>query len=342
MDSRIAGSLLDFVRQAGPRLSGSEARAVLEQVEERYPDLQAAMIWFTANDRATDAIRLAGSLSGFWMATKRLEEGLSWLDRVLQTPGADDSVRGRGCFQAGLLATWLGEDDRASAFHAQALELGRRAGDATGEAQALTGLARISLRSGDTDQARRLCREALAAIEGTDDWSGRSNALHVLGVAAQMAGDFLEAREVMTDNIALLRQMGREGGVASEASNLSMVERQLGELDRAEELSREALEIYWRRSDEWSLPWALNGLAAIALARGRYERAARLVGAAETMVGAQGSAWPPDERPHYEKTVAGLQTMLGEDAWRVASDAGRQLTTEQAVACGLDASRDAD
>ena len=138
-------------------------------------------------ERTDEALRLATSLPLFWMATKRLDEGSAWFERAQGLPGGDNINRGEAFFQAGLLAFWQGDDDRASTLHNQALAIGRQAGNPTIMAEALSGLARIALRS-DHEEARRLCREALAITEGTDDQRGRSNAIHVLGVAAQMPG----------------------------------------------------------------------------------------------------------------------------------------------------------
>ena len=175
--------------------------------------------------------------------------------------------------------------------------------------QALAGLARVALRT-DVAEGRRLAHEALVASEGSADDTARSNALHLLGVGAQIAGDLVDAREWMTKRLALVRADGNEFLIASEAGNLSMVERQLGDLDAADALAREALEISVRTGDEFMRPFAISGLAAIALERGQLERAATLIGAAEAIMEAQKMAWPPDELPHYERTLAILQESL--------------------------------
>jgi tetratricopeptide (TPR) repeat protein len=334
VDARAAESLLELGETAGQGLPGLDRKALFAQLEERYDDLLAAMEWFLDQGRTDEAIRVARSLSGFWTATGRVDEGTEWFDRVLGSPGGEDVSRGRAYFDAGLLAFWKGDDDRAATLHGQALEIGRGIGDPTVTAMALTGLARIALRS-DVAEARRLCQEALAVTEGTGDRLGRSNAVHVLGVAAQMAGDLLEAREYMTERMALARELGSYAGIASEAGNLSMVERQLGNLERADALAREALEIARQREDEWLFPYALNGLAAVAAERGEYERAATLVGAAEAMMEAQGTAWPPDERPHYERTVAKLADGMGPGEFERVRVAGRAMGSTEAVEYAL-------
>jgi len=331
VDEQAASSLVNVAEDAGRGLRGLEAKAAFERLEHRYGDLLAALEWFVSRRRTDEALRLAASLTPFWTATKRLDEGSDWFDRVLALPAGDEVARGRASFEAGMLAFWKGDDERSSTLHGRALELGRRARDATVTALALGGLARVALRASDIDEARRLCREALAVSEGTDDRAGRSGALHVLGVAAQMAGDLVEARELMTERLALMRELGNYAGISSEAGNLSMVERQLGNLERADGLAREALEIDDRRGDDLPMPWKLNGLAAVAAERGELERAATLIGAAEAMLETQGAAWPPDERPHYERTVTLLGEAMGPPAFERARAAGRSMSSRETV-----------
>jgi tetratricopeptide (TPR) repeat protein len=231
---------------------------------------------------------------------------------------------------------WLGQDDRAATLFGRGLEIGRELGDPALISNALGGLARVALRT-DVAEGRRLAREALAHSEAAADELARSNALHLLGVGAQIAGDLLEARDWMTQRLALLRATGNEIMIASEASNLSMVERQLGSLDAAESLAREALEIGERTGDQFTKPFALSGLAAIATDRREFERAATLVGAAEAIMEAQHMAWPPDERPHYERMLAVLPEALGSAEFARARAAGHSMAPGKAVDFALGA-----
>ena len=337
MDAQTAESLLTFTEGAGPALRGPDARAVFEQLEQQYNDLLAAMQWFIDQGRADEGLRLASSLVPFWMATKRLEDGSTWFDRILALPGGADAHRGRALFDAGYLAFWRGNDERSSSLQAQAVELGRQSNNPTITALALVGLARIALRT-DVDEARRLCREALAVTEGTDDLAGRSSAMHVLGVAAQMAGDFIQAREVMSQRIVLARQMGNVATISSESGNLSMVERQLGNLEAAEALAREALEIDYQRGDAQSIPWMVNGLAAVARDRGEFIRAAKLIGIADATMEAAGGAWPPDELVHYEQTVTTLREAMGSAEFERVRALGHSMSLREAVDFALGAS----
>ena len=334
MDEREAMALLTLAKEAGAELRGLDAKTWLQRLESQHAQFRPAVDWFLEYGRGDEALGLVVPVANFWSATGRLEEGRALFDRALAAPATDEALRGRAFFDAGLLAFWQGDDDRARSLHEQSLEIGRRLADPTLIALALSGLARIALRE-DVEEARELCRQALQATNGTHDKLGRSNALHVLGVAAQMAGDLEEAREMMTERLHLSRALGSFAGVASEAGNLSVVERQLGNLPRAEELALEALEISDRRGDEWAIPYELNALAAIAADRGEMERAATLLGAAEGMMERQGTEWPPDERPHFERTKALLMERMEPTGLRRCWGDGRGTSLPGAVSYAL-------
>lgn len=85
-------------------------------------------------------------------------------------------------------------------------------------------------------------------------------------------------------------------------------------------------------------PYLLSRLAAVAVARGDLRRAATLIGAAEAMITAQGAAWPPDERPHYEQTITML-TDMGEADFEEARLEGHNLSAREAVEAALAADR---
>jgi hypothetical protein len=50
---------------------------------------------------------------------------------------------------------------------------------------------------------------------------------------------------------------------------------------------------------------------------------------------AQGAAWPPDEPPHYERTVQSARSALGDEAFTHAYAFGSSMTTDVAVDLAL-------
>jgi hypothetical protein len=137
--------------------------------------------------------------------------------------------------------------------------------------------------------------------------------VHVLGPALQMSGDLEGAREVIGQRLAAAERQGDAFVVWTESANLSMVERQLGNLDRAGELSRQAVDTETAREHDLYLGWTLNGLAAVAAAKGESVRAATVLGAAASLLERGGGEWPPDELEQFEETEALLGRALPPD-----------------------------
>ena len=334
MDLTAAASLLELVERLSAGATGPDAKDALDQLEQRSSELQEAISGFVDAGRTDEALRMTNALYRFWITKQRFDEGAVWFDRALASPGGDDRLRGKATLNAGFMPFWMGDDGRAAELFNQALEIARRLDDAPLISGALGGLARVALRT-DVAEGRRLAAEALAVSEAAADEAGRSNALHLLGVGAQIAGDLSEARDWMTQRLALLREGDNEFLIASEAANLSMVERQLGNLDTAETLEREALQISERIGDQFIRPFAIAGLAAIAMERGRFEHAATLVGAAEAIMEAQHMAWPPDERPHYERMLAELPKAMGSDEFDRVRRIAQSMDASDAVSLAL-------
>jgi len=304
-------------------------------VEERYPDLLDALDWCLAAGRPDQAFRLASALVPFWIATTRIDDGDAWFSRALATAVADEAARTRALHDHGYLVFWQGRYELARQRFADSLSLAERLGDASLQALALAGLARVALNS-DMDEAVSLLRHADAVSRDLSDSDhGRSSALHVLGVALQMSGDLLGARKVMSARLAMGRSSGDQFIVWVESANLSMVERQLGHLDRAEQLILQALTIDSTRGDEMSIAWTINGLAAVTAAKGAHQRAATLVGIAAAMLERAGGQWPPDERKQHEETLSTLTTALSPDELRDALTRGAGLSVTDAVAFAL-------
>jgi hypothetical protein len=79
----------------------------------------------------------------------------------------------------------------------------------------------------------------------------------------------------------------------------------------------------------------LEGGSAILLSKGEAERAAKLMGAIDTLREETGHVAHPDERPLDEQRRSALASELGEEALAAARAIGREMTFEQAVAYAL-------
>jgi tetratricopeptide (TPR) repeat protein len=312
---------------------GADAAAI-ERIEGRYAEVKEALDWYLGEGRTDHALRLSAALVPFWMASKRVEEGLAWLDGALASPAGSDAARARALHDHGYLAFFSGAYEMAERQFAKSRALADRARDGNIAALALAGSARVALNH-DPEAAVRLTREAMAITGDLPDSPGRSSAEHVLGVALQLAGDLSGAREVMAGRIQHARVSGNDFAVFVESSNLSMVERKLGNFDAAEALSREALRIVARLGDQMAIPWVINGLAAVTAAKGGHERAAALLAIAESLIARAGGEWPADEREQYEGTLDAVSAALPPAALEDARRRAAGLSLDEAVTVAM-------
>jgi tetratricopeptide (TPR) repeat protein len=339
MDAARAESLIATAEDARAAMRRGENAAGVEAFEASYADMREALDWLLRAGRADDAFRLSAAMTQFWMASKRVDEGIDWLEGALQAGQGSDTGRARGLHDLGYLAFFSGGYDVAERRFAESRLLAERAGDRNGVALALAGSARVQLND-DPAVSVALLREAMTITQDLPDSLGRSSAEHVLGVALQLSGDLEGAREVMAERLRHARESGNDFVVFVESSNLSMVERKLGNLDAAEALSREALRIVVRKNDQMAIPWVINGLAAVTAAKGSNERAALLLAIAESLLARAGGEWPADEREQYEGTLAAVSGALPPDELdRLRAEAGA-MSLDQAVAAALE--RDGD
>ena len=109
-----------------------------------------------------------------------------------------------------------------------------------------------------------------------------------------------------------------------------------GELERAGRYFRDALELTFEVSDRTNAAFSLQGLAAVAEARGELHYAARLLGAAGALLEATGAyLYAQVDHEADQRVVGAVREELGERAWKGAQDEGRAMTFEEAVAYAL-------
>jgi tetratricopeptide (TPR) repeat protein len=331
VDTASVEQLIATAEEARAAMRRGEDAIGLDQFERHYASMREALDDWLDSGRADEAFRLSAALVQFWMATKRVDEGMAWLDAALATGEGSDAARARGLHDHGYLAFFSGGYELAERRFAESRVAADQAGDRNVAALALAGSARVALND-DPAASVRLLREAIELTRDLPDSPGRSSAEHVLGVALQLSGDLAGARDVMQARLDDARKTGNEFVMFVESSNLSMVERKLGNLDGAEALSLEALRIVTRKHDEMAIPWVINGLAAVRAAKGNYQNAATLLAIAESLLARAGGEWPADEREQFEGTLAAVSPALPAEAVEDARAKASAMTLEECVA----------
>jgi predicted ATPase len=180
----------------------SAADEPLRRLDLETDNFRAALEWLLEHD-APEAVRLAGSLSDWWLLRGRLVEGRAW--------------------------------------HRAAAERTRQ--DSAAAAAALLRAVAFSGRAGDMAEGGRLAARSLSIYRGLGDRAGTVRALHTLGLQSWLRGDYPRARELLQATIAEARLMPSPAYEANPTHALGMVAISARDLPGARAWLEHALEL---------------------------------------------------------------------------------------------------
>jgi hypothetical protein len=186
---------------------------------------------------------------------------------------------------------------------------------------------------------------ARARVEAATEAAWRSGNPATIAFAAlaraEITGyiaDLAEARPWFDQAIAQYRAIGDHRFEVIALSDLAHALRRGGAIDEAEVLYRSTIHEWLHLGNRGALANQLECLAYLAVARGEGSRAARLLGAAETLREVAGSPMQAmgTEHEDYAAAVARLREGPDQETVDAAWAAGRRLTVDAAVEAALE------
>ncbi|XVU29116.1 tetratricopeptide repeat protein [Actinoplanes sp. CA-054009] len=186
------------------------------------------------------------------------------------------------------------------------------------EVEALYGLSRVAIRSGDLPEAARLARQSLEAAQRAGERALEERPRHVLAAVARLSGDLSGARELYLDSIRLNEELGQAETVLTERHNLAFCDLRRGDLDAARALFAANRAEAERNGWTSFLPFAAIADACLAAAEGDHLRAARLIAVADAAFAARGQVPDPDDAAELDLARTQATTALGESAYAEA------------------------
>ena len=222
---------------------------------------------------------------------------------------------------------------RARELHAESLAEYEALGDRHGMAGARDSIGFAAWLEGDFDTATAECTQALAMFTELGDVEGAAGAELYLGVAAMYRGEHETAAAALARSRELAEEVGFREGVAWALHERGLLAVRRGE-PGAPEMLHEALEIHRDLGDRWRMTSVLDDLAAAALTvqPPSPARAARLLGAAQRIRDAIGTAIAPCERADHARTETAARAALGEAAFADLTRAGAAGPLDEVLA----------
>lgn len=327
-----------LARDLTEALKGSDAAAALDVLEADFGQIRVGFHRLVDQARHDDAAELAWRLWLFFAHRGHGREGLAWFDRLDGKPLGDEGLI-RWHLARGALSYLVGEihDQRQHAL--AALAVARRTGhdDLAAEAGVLAGSATLFL--GDLADAQDLLEAAHdRAREAGADWL-RAHALIALGQVALLA-QAPGAEPALVQAVDAAREVGNPFTLATSLNVLATLVAMQGDHARAADLLAESVELSVEVGISWTLAYTLPALAGVAVRVGRPEAGVRLFGASASFA-AQHAIVPsfPASRDLADSDLAAAREQLGEQAFKVAWDAGREATGAHVVDLAREISR---
>jgi non-specific serine/threonine protein kinase len=203
-------------------------------------------------------------------------------------------------------------------------------------ARILSVSAGIRVMSGQLEGARSQLREAKMLAQGFDDPGVDAMLALTEGFIALGEADVETVGRVYTEWAPRARD---RGDLQTLSYLLSSYGFSLLQQDRAEQagpLLQESLGIERRLENRDMILYVLDGLASHAAMVGRFQRSARLLGAAETLQAQTGIRLMPHMEPVLANARESIASSLGIPALKLETQAGKRMSTDEAIAFALD------
>lgn len=313
-------------------LRGPSPDAWFDRLDGEAEGLEAALGSALEHDQE-QGLSLAGAVWPYWMARGKVQAGRDWLGRLLEASewGERTEARAKALYGAGTLAFIQGDREPSLRFHTESLAIAREHRSLPLEADALIGLARVSLLDGNALVMQQHAQSSLEAARAAGDQQRVATALHHVVEAVRRQGLYGEALPLYIESLEVHRALGDDRGVALELHNLGNVARLTGDLVTADTRLRESIELAARLKNARLIGYCLLGMAHLARENEDWTRAARLLGASATAFEKSGGALDPDYVDDREKTLDGAKAALGAESFDVEFAAGCGLEQQAAV-----------
>ncbi|MFI7005271.1 BTAD domain-containing putative transcriptional regulator [Streptomyces sp. NPDC050145] len=193
----------------------------------------------------------------------------------------------------------------------------------------LSGLGRIALLGGDLPRAREFHARARRLAVARSDRFGEQYAETGLGIGARREGRLDAAEAHLRHVLEVHRQMGYEPEVpALILAELGFVAELRGDAPAALRLQLDGLAAARAAGSPRSLALGFEGLAGARALTGEPARAARLLGAADTLRRSVGAPLPEGEREDVHRVEAAARGALGDARFDTAYEQGTALAPD--------------
>jgi predicted ATPase/class 3 adenylate cyclase/DNA-binding XRE family transcriptional regulator len=265
------------------------------------------------------------------LACSMTEESVS-LCRALGPDGNWDLAQ--ALFWNGHFAFTQRTFDTAQILAEECIALFRQIGNVREAAAPISTLGHISAGRKDYKTALNYYEESLRLFREDEDSWAVAELISWLADINYLIGDYKSAKKGYQDSLKMFKDMGNRYEVGFDLLCLGITEVQLGDFGQADKLLRESLPLITQLKDDpgkdFLIVLNLTGLSELARRQKHFDRASRLLGAAEGIVASMGSRYDTvwvTSSDKYESLISAGHEKLDEHAWQE----GQAMSMDQAV-----------
>jgi predicted ATPase/DNA-binding XRE family transcriptional regulator len=331
---------LAFSERANSVAHGPQQAEWLAEADLEHDNLRAALDWAGSTGAVADALCLASRLGGYWELRGHLREGRgrlsTWLEQTaVQIP---ERVRADALVAAAFLAFLQGDHDAAIDQLERAVQTYREVSETSALAWSMARLGIVLISAGRPREAVKPLEDSIRLV----DQPGPRNLLIRIwahfGQAqlAMFSNDLDTAQRLLEESLTLCRDsLHNNWGTAVLEHHLGRLVWLQGNRERALALERDSLCLWWQLADRRAVADGLEAIALFASSANEFERAARLFGAAEAARDKVGAGLLPYLADFRTPALARVRAEMDSQAFERATDEGRAMTMERAVADAL-------
>jgi predicted ATPase len=326
---RFLNHILEVAQAAERGMMGPDQRMWLDRLDDEHDNVRAALKGALKQHENVTAARLAAALYRFWLSRSYIAEGRRWLRRVLACQELPPVVDAKVRLAAGGLARRQGDLATADTELHRALKSSLIEGDRVSEASALEGLGLVALDQSDLRTADALLSASLEPRRLVADTWGIAQTLSHLGEVDRQHGDTGAAIARQEMALAAFRELHDLHSVAHVLTRMGRAWSDRALHERALEHLIEALSIWVSLDERVDVVECVEALATSAIAATRWDRAARLSGAARRIRSTSGVVATPADRVRQAHQLQHVRRQLGDDAFQQAMREGAEATLHQ-------------
>ncbi|MGW4326214.1 LuxR C-terminal-related transcriptional regulator [Nocardia sp. NPDC004573] len=299
------------------------------ELNREHANLRAAL-QFGLGDAPEAALEMAAVLRPFWEHNRFLTEGYRWLTDALAKLEEPTELRARGLSAAASLAALLSDRVSARQLVDECVALARRVNAPDILAEAMLDSALLAFNDGDTARALELAETATHLAAECGHHAMEMDSLAFAFVCALVLTDARStafAERLL--RVATERGPSLLGGLAQWSMGLDHWRR--GDQDAATGYLARSIEMFSLFDRCVWLASGFEGLAWTAVARADFERAARLLGAAEILARSTVRLAHAITGVLGDKMRGHVREALGERVFQEIFDSGATLSLSEAI-----------